>query len=363
MTGPEAAAPLRHVRAVGLLVFGLLLVHGQAAGKTPEAEDAPAAPAADMREGPAAPCIEPCDKEDPDELIDRIQEAVYMSVSNAADWFDGLFGNPRFEQDRDDTFGRVNIFQTWDDRDNFDTRLGLRVRLALPAMQNRLRLTLGRGDEQELIEERPSNTENPLPPSFRRVDDESWLLGLGYSQQSGARSGFDVGTGIRLRTPLDPYVRGSYRHNWVFDTDTMLRFRETLFWRNSLGFGATTQITLDHLLTSTLLTRWNNVGTIAEETNGLDWGSSLTLYQSLSNRRALSYTALVRGQTVAEVGLQDWGAEIRYRQRVLRQWLFVEFATSVTWPRETLDERRQINPGVGIGFEMYFGPVPDELLR
>jgi hypothetical protein len=261
------------------------------------------------------------------------------------------------------TFGRVGLFETWDDRDGLDTRLRLRARLALPAMRDRLRLTLGRGDERELVEDRPSNSENPLPPSFRRVNDEAWLLGLGYSRQEGLENGFDFGLGVRLRFPVDPYLRGSYRHNFIFDESTMLRFRETLFWRDSRGFGSTTQLSLDRLLSPQLLVRWNNSGTVAEDTEGLDWGSSVTLFQSLGNRRALSYSVLVRGETAADVGLQDYGVDLRYRQRLNRRWLFLELATSLTWPRETLEERRKINPGVGIGVEMYFGPVPDEQLR
>ena len=305
----------------------------------------------------------PAQDPDDDEWIDRFQQGFYTGVCGAATWFDGLFGNPRFEQDSNDTFGRVALFETWDDRDGLDTRLRLRARLALPAMRDRLRLTLGRGDERELVEGRPSNTENPLPPSFRRVNDEAWLLGLGYSRQEGLENGFDFGLGVRLRFPVDPYLRGTYRHNFIFDESTMLRFRETLFWRDTRGFGSTTQLSLDRLLTSELLLRWNNSGTVAEDTEGLDWGSSVTLFQSLGDRRALSYTVLVRGETAADVGLQDYGVDLRYRQRLYRRWLFVEFATSLTWPRETLDERRKINPGIGIGVEMFFGPVPDVQLR
>ena len=48
---------------------------------------------------------------------------------------------------------------------------------------------------------------------------------------------------------------------------------------------------------------------------------------------------------------------------MFRKWLFVELSASVTWPREELTEDREINPGVGLGFEMYFGPVPDSQLR
>lgn len=313
--------------------------------------------------GPVAPST--CDKpgSDTNAWIDRVQRGVYAGVCDSALWFDGLFGNPRYDQDSDETFGRIGFFETYDRRDDFDTRLRLRARVALPILENRLRLTLGRGEEQELVEERPGNTENPLPPSFQTVADDAWLLGLGYSKQNGLEDGFDFGIGVRLNFPVDPYVKATYRHNSVFSGDTMLRFRETPFWRDSRGFGATTQVALDHLASEVLLLRWNNTATVAEDTDGVEWGTSVTAYQSLRNRRAISYTALLRGETRAEVGLQNYGVETKYRQTIFRKWLFMELAASVTWPREMQDEQREINPGVGLGFEMYFGPVPDGELR
>ena len=132
---------------------------------------------------------------------------------------------------------------------------------------------------------------------------------------------------------------------------------------DSRGFGTTTQLAFDHLVSPRLLLRWDNIGTVAEDTDGLDWGTGVTAYQSLGSRRALSYTALMRGETDADVPVQNYGAEVRYRQQVFRSWLFIELLTSVTWPRETLDEEREINPGIGVGFEMFFGPTPDSQLR
>jgi hypothetical protein len=295
--------------------------------------------------------------------IDRMQRGVYTGVCGSAQWFDGLFGNPRFDQDSDATFGRIGVFETYDRRDKLETRLRLRARYALPALESRLRLTLGRGDEQELVEERPANSENPLPPSFQNVEDDNWLLGLGYSKQNELEDGFDFGVGVRLSSGLDPYVKATYRHNFIFSDATMLRFRETPFWRDSRGIGATTQVALDQLVSPTVLIRWNNTGTFAEDVEGLEWGSSLTAFQSLADRRAMSYTLLVRGETEAEVPVQNYGVELRFRQQVLRRWLFMELSSSLTWPRELLTERREPNPGVGLGFEMYFGPVPDERMR
>lgn len=331
----------------------------------------PAAPVLADAAGPPAPsaimpvALLPCEKpgSDTSAWIDRMQRGVYSGVCGSAAWFDGLFGTPRFDQDSEETFGRLGLFETFDRRDKLDTRLRLRARFSLPNVERRLKLTFVRGDEQSIVEERPADSENPKPANFQSVNDDAWLLGLGYSKQAGLENGFDFGIGVRLNTPVDPYVKATYRHNFIFNEDTMLRFRETPFWRDSRGFGATTQVSLDHLATDTVLLRWNNAATVAEDTDGMDWGTSTTAFHSLGRRRAIAYTALLRGETLADVRIQNYGFETRYRQNVFREWLFLQLSASLTWPRETLEEEREINPGVGIGFEMYFGPVPDIQMR
>lgn len=296
-------------------------------------------------------------------LIDTVQRGVYSSVCNTARWFDGLFGTRRYDQDSDETYGRLRTGAFWDDRDGLDSSLRLRARFRLPNMEDRLRLVFGRVDDREVVEDaRPDSSASP-PQNFQRVEDEAWLLGLGYSKQGGLENGFDFGAGIKIRTPIEPYTKGSYRHNFVFSDATALRARQTVFWRDSRGLGETTDIDLDHLLTPRLLLRWGNTGTLAEDVSRLQWTSALILFQSLGDRRGLAYTTFISGVANTDVPIRNYGAEIRYRKRILREWLFLEARGSVTWPRETLEEERKINPGVGFGFEMYFGPVPATEMR
>lgn len=306
-------------------------------------------------------CVNP--GSDTDEWIDKVEKGVYSGVCGTALWFDGLFGNLRYDQETDETFGRLGVFEKYDDRDGFETKVRLRARFALPNLSHRLRLVVGRGNEQTLLEERPEDGQGQAPSSFQTVEDDAWLLGLGYSKRSGLENGFDFGAGVRLNTPVDPYVKASYRHNFIFRGDTLLRLRETPFWRDSRGWGATTQVSLDHLATDSVLLRWNNIGTVAQDTEALDWGTDISVYKSLRERRAVSFTALLRGETGADVAIQNYGFETRYRQNIFRKWLFLDLSASLTWPRELLEEERKINPGVGLGFEMYFGPVPDVELR
>lgn len=44
-----------------------------------------------------------------------------------------------------------------------------------------------------------------------------------------------------------------------------------------------------------------------------------------------------------------------FRRRIYREWLFLELRSSITWPRETLLERRESNLGAGAAIELMFG--------
>ena len=85
------------------------------------------------------------------------------------------------------------------------------------------------------------------------------------------------------------------------------------------------------------------------------WYSTATLYQNLGNVRALAYQAAISGETDHEVDIGDYGFRVIYRRRLHRDWLFLELRSSITWPRETLLERREANWGAGAAVEMQFG--------
>lgn len=143
----------------------------------------------------------------------------------------------------------------------------------------------------------------------------------------------------------------------------ILRFQETPFWTDRRGLGATTRVSLDRVVAPRVMLRWANIGTVAEEADGLQWSSALIAYQNLTDKRALSYSAQLSGETGADVDLNNYGFEVRYRQRILRDWMFLEWYSSLSWPREDKSIERESNLGTGLSIEMYFGALDDVRLR
>jgi len=329
------------------------------AAEGPVMGGAPAAPITRLEPQTVDPePIDPCEQDDTEGWLDKSQEWIYEVTCDTAAWFDGFFGSARYDEQTGQTYGRVGLSSFWDQRDGLDAKLRFRGTFALPALNDRAQLMVGKGDAEELIDERSTQWDT-IPGNFNNIEDDSFLIGLGYTGKR--RTGFKVSVGARIRAPPEPYVKLRYRKHWSLTDTTMIGFRPLVYWKSEERFGTTVHVDIDQMLTEHMMLRWANYGNVAqgEEVRGVEWESSLFLFQALSNRRALTYRAMILGESDAPEPLTNYGFEFRYRQRIFREWLFLELLTSVTWPKEFIEEDRDANFGIGLGFEMYFGPVPD----
>lgn len=340
---------------------------GEAAGQDPGTGATSPADLSLLSDGPDVPAPDtnvPVEPAAQDEWLDKLHDGIYRGVNATGDWVDGLFaGDTPPPAENQEPFGRVGIGTFWDQRDSFDPSFRLRTRIPLPHLRNRVGVFFGRAPEREAVENRPRAGSDSLPNRFNDVDDNAWLLGLGYAKDSQLSRGLQLDAGVRIRADPEVIARGIYRWNLEVSERTLFRPSQTVFWRRTEGFGTTTNLVLDHLLNNRFLVRTAIAGTVSEEADGVEWQSYATLYQDLSGKDTLGYSVVAAGETQADVELQNYGFQLRYRRQILREWLFMEVLQSVTWPREFLAESRETNYGVGIGFEMYFGAVPAEQLR
>lgn len=294
-------------------------------------------------------------------LLDVTRDRVFKLVNSTSHWFDGFFGSAQLNDDQQEDVSRgiVAIGTRIDERDKLETRGRFRAQIPLPALQKRTRLLLGRGDTEDVVDGSETETINTLPEQFSDFTDDDWLLGLGYRENYGMRSGFDFGVGASISSSnIDPYARITYRWNKTYGDNFLWRLRPRVFWQEDRGEGVSLNSIFDYVGSSEWLLRsWVTLIT-EEEVEGLGWTTDFLGYRSIDDLSAFSYRAFATGETGNAVPLQDFGVEIRYRRRILREWLFLEVSTGYSWPREFLIEHRKSNFGVGIEFEMQFGDWP-----
>jgi hypothetical protein len=290
-----------------------------------------------------------------DQWLDRMQENVHEIVWKSAMHVDRWFGSDQPPNAYQGASGSIAPALLWDEFDGFQPKLRFRVDLPLPQLNSRFNAFIGRVDRDEYVTER-----TPQSGAFRRqygdLGEEQTLAGIVYRTPSHQGSRFDAGAGVRLRFPPDPYVKGSYVYERGDSMSGLFSARQTVFWQNSERSGFTSRMDLEKLFQESLwLVRWTTSASISEMSEGVYGYSAVTALRGLPNRRALALEVGFEGATDGEVPLHEYGIKAAYRQSIARDWLVMEWRTSLTWPKEERDQPRKPSYGVGVGFEMFFG--------
>jgi len=323
----------------------------------PEEDIGPPIPE-DQAPGPITACKEI--KPERDKVLDRVRRTLAVTACASSAWLDSMFGDQFYYDAYLNTRGSLSVGTLWSEYDGFDPRLRARVRLQLPQWDQRISAFAGRVGEDDYI----SDTEgefNALPTrQFGGLEDESVLVGLGYSSPDRTGNDFDAGVGVRVDLPLDPYARARYEIVRTFAEHYVFRARETVFWQNSEGFGSTTRFNIDRALSDRFLVRWNNLAKYTEETQGVELFSEVTLFQRLNDRTGIAWQNYVTGASDAEVDLQRFGARAIMRRQMTPSWLFLEVRAGVGWPRMKEEEKREASIEAGIAFEMQFSDGSDD---
>lgn len=287
-------------------------------------------------------------------LQEGTRDVVRGVACHSFRWFDGLFGDSE-DFPEDEVNGLLIAGAEYTDYFGFDPRLRMRVRAPLPNMDRRFDIILGRVDEDAYISDTQAEDRVFYNPGvINREEDASWLLGLGHRGRGG-KSGWDWSAGVRLRFPPVPYAKVQYYHYQTFTENVDLRFRQTFFWRDDDGFGTTSRGDLAWALSPDNALRWEAVATVNEVTDGAEWYVGQTWYTLLDRPGAFSLRAFIEGETDAPVAVREYGFNLIWRRPFTRDWLYLSFGPSLTWPRLEVDEKREASLGFGAWLEMEFG--------
>ncbi len=292
-------------------------------------------------------------KPDPAEMPERIRARVHTTSCRTVRWVDHLFGDEH-EFQEEEIGGIISTALSWSEFDGFEPKLRFKLDAKLPNLNRRVNAFLGRVEEDAYIRDTQPDDQTAFRDGIED-EDRSWLLGFGYNKNPHRKQGFDYSAGIRLRAPPDPYVKVRYRYNSDWNDGRDLRFNQTIFWRRNEGFGTTSSLDMAWDLHETSLLRWESIGTVSEDTEGLNWWTGVTWYQNMGNIGAAALLGFVRGETDEPVALQEYGLRLTLRRPWLREWMYLEAGPSLTWPRERRNQQREASLGFAIRVEMEFG--------
>ena len=287
-------------------------------------------------------------------LIDEVHDYTYDRLWRAAMKFDHLFGSEEHEAVYRKLYGSIAPALLWDEFRGFQPKIRFQLNAPLPFLDERLHAVVGRFNPDEFVTER-SQSSGSIARQFGSIRDDDTIFGLAYRSARVDAGEFGLGTGVRVATPLDPYLKGDYTIRRGTPRSWLLTYKQTLFWQQSEHIGTTSRVDFDHFLSRTALLTLTASGTLSQKSAGLRGFAEATVLRSLGPRRSIAANLSIDWQSRAPVALHEFGIAGAYRQSVYRDWLIFELRSSVTWPKETIGAARTRSYGVGIGVEMLIG--------
>lgn len=339
-------ATCQRVASLGLLIAWVAAANAADEKRESEIPDPCKEPTAEVAEG-----------------LDAMREGLERGVCSTARFVDRLFGRENeYSEYEDDSNGRASVTLGWNEQDEFEVDTRFRASVNLPQINERFNATIGRASQDEYVAGELTVV-GPMVGAFSDDQPAEWFAGVGYRVLRDRESRFDLGAGLELETPLNPYVNAKYRH-YIFPRPGMLlTLRTTAFVENDEGFGVTQSFDVDQVLSRDYLLRFGNSVRLSEETDGVRWRTRVALYQAIDYKRAMRYEIAMRGETD---GTQPdlYGLRVTHRRSVLRDWLFIEYGGALFWADgPEPGDRCDACLGANIGFEVLFGEAYDRALR
>ncbi len=264
---------------------------------------------------------------------------------------DGFFGTTDALTVDSDSYLRISQEFAWKEGEAFDQDLGARFRLDLPTTEERLRLII----ESEPDETRGTLGEQESSLTDDRVDSiEDVLVGLRRLGDGDRTREWDteLGAGVKVRLPLDPYARITTQRLWTLDDGPWQLHSDNRFsWFNEDGYSARTRWDLGRPVDEKRHLRFISNVQWRETEDTLEFSQAAELNQRINNRSVLRYSAVVLGESLSHTTIEDSYLQLRFRRDIHKGFTFLDVAPALHFPREANRDPRW---ALTLRVEMYF---------
>ncbi len=230
--------------------------------------------------------------------------------------------------------------------DGLKFSLQARGRLRLPRFSERLELVFDSDDDDRTVTPESSRGADL---GLRRGDDSTASLRYRFAEDWKFKPSIEAGLkfkpeptprlGLRLRLK---------RHFALLDA----RLTQSLFWDRGEGYGSRTTIGLEQYERDRYLRRFTTSLLWTEESEGAQGALSLQGFKYLSNRRAIGLKLGLNGPVEPSARVDLYSAHLVWRQRLHRDWVFLEIEPGVDWPR---DRDYDAAPLIRVKLDLLFG--------
>jgi hypothetical protein len=288
-------------------------------------------------------------------LVDKAHASVSRTVYLTANWLDAFFGDERAVAEENRTLLRVSLRAFSEVGGGLEVDPKINLKLRLPRLSKRLQLEVARDREADfaLDAEDPLARRRVRQASFEDEEERGLTAALRYFVKATHSVNISLHGGLRARFGIPiGFVGPRYRKVIHFEP-WALRFTQRLRWFTDNNLESNTRLDLERPLAQHLFFRTTTGLSWFEDENNYFYDLSFFIFQPLSKRRSLGYEWNNFFQVKQPNNhLEEINLRMRYRQNILKNWLFFEIAPQIGFPK---DRNFDFTPGIQFRCDLFFG--------
>jgi hypothetical protein len=265
--------------------------------------------------------------------MDAPRDYLSGKIVNFATDIDRFFGNDRNYQESNKSVVQLDLARATGYGGDRKFVLSARANLNLPSTEKKLHLLIESNPDQNISGE-PTTTQNTAINN-QVSGPQSYGLALRYEKVKEELKALHISADAGLKFQgihIDPFMRARSSYSVPLDT-WRLKAAESVYWFNTIGLGETTQVDFEHFLSEPVLFRATSNATWLHDKQNFDLRQDLSVYQTLNERTALLYQVSAIGVSNPQVELTEYVAQILYRYRLHREWVFFELNPQLIFPK------------------------------
>jgi len=240
------------------------------------------------------------------------------------------------------TNGRIRF--GWEPRSGdfseFDFRFKIRVKL--PALEERVELVLS--DQEDDVNNQDVKAARTEELGNNR---DQAVVALQFKRKESDRVSYRVGFGRGSQL----YTRARFSDKTEFGPDSTLRYFSEINYYSSDRMGLEFNAEYAHVLTENTAYEFSNRFRYRDKLNNWFWRHQMQVIYMAKDDTSYLFTAMIDGLSEPTYRKEQMLLSMRYKRRVLREWLYIEVEPFILYLRR---EDFRASLGIAIRAEVHF---------
>lgn len=265
--------------------------------------------------------------------IDKQHTYISNYVSTTASALDRYIARDSFNNSMlNKSYLRARTRQSVSSGYNEDFDFSVKARIDIPNSRRRMQVFIdSEPDDFDTISDRRRD----VPQSNNIIkSDEKTVAGLSFWGSAKKTWRPSLSIGMRLRIPLDPYVRAKIRRHDKLSGLWQSRFVQSASHYDSKGWRASTEYDIYRPLTDENSFRISNEAQYTNSKKIWEFYHSYSYYQKINTKNSLAYSFSVAGASRPNPRVNGYWARIEWRNNLYKDWLFGKISPEISFPRD-----------------------------